>query len=259
VAFSLSRFIVAAAAASIASTAFATQTLVVSGDEWQMSDLAYGPDYASGTTQFVNAMVATFGGSHYLLLTGNTNVTQSSLTQAAAQFESLGKSVSFSPTFDLATASAYDAVFHFGQLVDPADFATYVNGGGNAYVSLGGGWWGTAAGEAAAWNPVLAQFGLVAGNEWFPVAGFVQADVTVGPSDSLIWGYGQSIEKLSPQSASQSYVRGTFFGGPEVGLIGASQTLGGATTVPAPAAWALMISGLGLVGTTARRRRRIPG
>lgn len=256
-AISFTRTIVAALAVSFASPAFAGETLVVSGDEWQISNSAYDAPYAAGTIQFVNAMATTFGGSNYLFLTGNSNVGQSSLTQAAAQFESLGKSVSFSATFDLVSASAYDAVFHFGQAVNPADFAAYVNGGRNAYVSLGGGWYSTAAGEAAHWNPVLAQFGLVAGSEWFPVAGFTQADVTVGPSDSLIWGYGQSIEKLSPQSASQSYVRGTFFGGPEIGLIGSSKALGSVSAIPEPATWALMITGFGLVGATCRRRRAV--
>jgi hypothetical protein len=254
---SSARFAAVAAAASLASASFAG-TLVASGDEWQLSNHAYEAPYAAGTMQFVNSLAATFGGSNYLLLTGNGNVSQSMLSLATAQFQSLGKTVSYATTFDLASASAYDAVFHFGQSVNTADFAAYVSGGGNAYVSLGAGWWGTAAAEAAVWNPVLAQFGLVAGSEWFPVAGFAKADVTVGPSDSLLWGYGQSIEKLTPQSSSQSYVRGTFFGGPEIGLIGSSAVLGGGVSgVPEPATWALMIAGFGLVGAAARRRRPI--
>ncbi|MGQ5701514.1 PEPxxWA-CTERM sorting domain-containing protein [Sandaracinobacteroides sp. A072] len=251
------RFAAVAVGGSLASAAFAG-TLVASGDEWQLSNYAYDAPYIAGTTQFVNSLAATFGGSDYLFLTGNGNVSQSMLSQATAQFQSLGKAVSYATSFDLASASAYDAVFHFGQSVNTEDFATYVNGGGNAYVSLGGGWWGSAAAEAAVWNPVFAQFGLIAGSTWFPVADFVQADVTVGPSDSLIWGYGQSIEKLIPQSSSQSYVRGTFFGGPEIGLIGSSTALvGDVSGVPEPATWALMITGFGLVGSASRRKRAI--
>ncbi|TAJ67945.1 MAG: PEP-CTERM sorting domain-containing protein [Phenylobacterium sp.] len=181
----------------------------------------------------------------------------SQLGDAAAQLASLGKTVSYSTGFDPVAAEAYDAVFHFGQLIDPALLAAYVNGGGNAYISLGAGWYGSAAGEAAAWNPTLATFGLVAGSTWFPGAGFVQATVTSGPAEatSLIWGYGQSIEKLSPAASSQSYIRGSFAGGPtDIGLIGASVTLAAPGAAPEPSTWALLILGFGAVGAIGRRR-----
>lgn len=244
----------AIAAAGFSTAAFAAGTFVASGDEWQLSNHAYGAAYVDGTTAFVNDLAITFSGTSYLFLTGNNNIPQSALQNAAAQFQSLGKTISYSTTFDPLTAAGYDAVFHFGQLVNTADFATYVNNGGNAYVSLGGGWWGTAAAEAAAWNPTLAQFGLVAGDTWFTAAGFVTATVTVGPSSTLLWGYGQSIEKLTPQSASQSYVRGNFGGGPDIGLIGANRPLGTVPGVPEPASWAMLIAGFGLVGVASRRR-----
>lgn len=233
--------------------------LVASGDEWQLSTAAYQGDYASGTQGFVKSLANTFGGANYLFLTGNTNVPVAQLGDAAAQLASLGKTVSYAAAFDPVTATAYDAVFHFGQLIDPGAVASYVNGGGNAYVSLGSGWYGTAAGEAAAWNPMLSTFGLVAGSTWFPSGGFVQAIVTSGPAEatSLIWGYGQSIEKLSPGASSQSYIRGSFAGGPtDIGLIGASVTLASPNGVPEPSTWAMMIVGFGLCGGLQRRARR---
>ena len=235
----------------------AAGVLVASGDEWQLSSAAFAGDYAAGTNGFVAALAATFGGSNYLFLTGNGNVPVAELGAAAAEFALHGKTVSYAAAFDLDAAQDYDAVFHFGQLIDQAALVDYVNGGGDAYVSLGSGYYGSAAGEAAAWNPTLAQFGLVAGSTWFTAPGFVKATVTSGPvgATSLIWGYGQSIEKLSPSASSQSYIRGSFETGlADVGLVGASTRL--VTGVPEPGAWALMILGFGAAGGMVRRARR---
>lgn len=257
--FKLSSALAATAAAVLSLTAPATShagVLVASGDEWLLSNHAYGAPYQAGTVAFVNDLAATFGGSKYLLLTGNSNVPQGLLTQFATQLDGLGKTVAYATSFDLATASTYDAVFHFGQILNTSQLKTYIDGGGDAFVSLGAGYQGTAAAEAAAWNPFLAEYGLVAGSTWFPGAGFVSATVTQGPvgATNLIWGYGQSIEKLTPNASSVSYVRGSFAGGPtDIGLIGASQRLGPAG-VPEPGAWVLMIGGFGLVGARLRRR-----
>lgn len=246
------------AAASLSSAANAG-TLVVSGDEWQLSNSAYDPYYLAGTTAFANSLADVFGGTTYLLLTGNNGIPQASLSQIAAQFTSLGKTVSYSTSFSLAVASGYDAVFHFGQIVSPTDIAAYVNGGGGAYISLGSGQYGNPVSEAAHWNPMLAQFGLIAGNSWFTDAGFVRANVVLGPTTSLLWGYGQSIEKLTPESGSVSFIRANFPGRPEVrGLVGANiepKPPIAVPGVPEPASWALMIAGFGLVGAVSRRRR----
>lgn len=254
----LLRGVVGSLALGAASTAGAG-VLVASGDEWTLSDYAYGAPYQAGTTAFVQDLATTFGGSSYLLLTGNGNVSTSQLTALTAQLTALGKTVQTSTTFDLVTASAYDAVFHFGQGFTGdqfADLETYLSAGGDAYVSLGSGWYGTAAGEAATWNPFLANYGLVAGSTWFTGGGFVDATVTQGPAGAtnLIWGYGQSIERL-PASNGVSYVRGSFSYGPQdIGLVGSSQRLGVAG-VPEPAAWALMIMGFGGAGAALRRQR----
>lgn len=230
-------------------------TLVVSGDEWQLSNFAYDAPYTVGTQGFVASLAATFGGTDYLLLTGNFNVPQSELTDVAAQLSALGKTVTFSTSF----ATGYDAVFHFGQFVDINAIDAYVTGGGNAYVSLGSGFYGGAAGEAAAWNPFLANYGLVAGSTFFSLPMFVQATVTSGPpsTPSLIWGFGQSVEKLTPLSTSVSYIRGSFVGGPtDIGLVGASHLLTPGGAVPEPATWVMLIFGFGGVGAVMRRRTR---
>ena len=155
-----------AAALGLAASAASANTLVVSGDEWQLSNFAYDAPYTTGTQGFVASLAATFGGTNYLLLSGNGNVPGSQLSLAAAQLTSLGKTVTLSPTF----ATGYDAVFHFGQAIDISAVENYFTGGGNVYISLGSGIYGSAAAEAAAWNPFLANHGLVAGSEWFSTA-----------------------------------------------------------------------------------------
>lgn len=243
-----------------AATAASAGVLVASGDEWTLSDYAYDAAYQAGTTAFVQDLATTFGGSNYLLLTGNGNVPVGQLAELTAQLTGLGKTVETSATFSLATASGYDAVFHFGQALTGSQFAdldAYIAGGGDAYVSLGAGWYGTAAGEAATWNPFLADYGLVAGSTWFTAPGFVSATVTQGPAGAtnLIWGYGQSIDRL-PAGDGVSYVRGSFAGGPQdIGLVGSSQPLGVAA-VPEPATWTMMILGFAAAGAMMRRRGR---
>lgn len=252
----ISKFLLSLCAGALGASVANAGTLVASGDEWQLSDNAYGAQYVMGTQGFVTALANTFGGNNYLFLTGNGNIPQANLTMAAAQFQTLGKTVTFSSTFSLATASAYDAVFHFGQLVDPATIKAYVDGGKDAYISLGAGYYGNAAGEAAAWNPTLASYGLVAGSSWFSAPAFVSATVTQGPATSLLWGYGQSIDKLAGSPTGVSYIRGSFENGPtDIGLIGSSSALGVAG-VPEPAAWSLLILGFGAIGGAMRARTR---
>ncbi len=55
-----------------AGAAQAAGTLVAVGDEWALSSTAYTGGYQAGTENFVQAITNTFGGSNYLVLTGNT-------------------------------------------------------------------------------------------------------------------------------------------------------------------------------------------
>jgi hypothetical protein len=245
-------------ASSIISTQADAGVLVASGDEWTLSNYAFAAPYQVGASALVRDLTTTFGGANYLLLTGNGNVSDSQLSLLTAELILLGKTVHSSASFDASTIGGYDAVFHFGQGLSAGqltDLDAYLTAGGNAYVSLGSGWYGSAAGEAATWNPILANYGLVAGSTWFTALGFVDATVTTGPAGAtnLIWGYGQSIERL-PGGQGVSYVRGSFAGDPEdIGLIGASRVLG-VSAIPEPSSWALMILGFGLTGLAIRRR-----
>ena len=238
-------------------SAHAAGTLIAAGDEWLLTENAYTASYVGGTTAFVNNIAATFGGSNYLVLTGNS-VTggQAGVASFAGQLTSLGKTVSYSVALP-ADLSGYDAVFHIGQgLASTAGLDSYVAGGGNLYVSLGSGHYAGAAGEANFWNPFLANYGLVAGSTWFTSGGFENATVTSGPTGvtNLLWGYGQSIEAI-PSTSGVSYVRGTLVGGPQdIGLVGTSKMLVDTQAVPEPASWAMMIGGFAIVGAAMRRR-----
>ena len=248
-------FTAAVLAAALSTTANAG-TLVASGDEWTLSNNAYQGQYQAGTEAFAQALIGKFGGSNYLVLTGNANVHAAQLTSFTAQLQGAGKNVTQSSGIPL-NLSAYDAVFHFGQIATAATFQSYVNGGGNAYISLGGGYYGNAAAEAANWNTMLATFGLVAGSSWFTAPGFVNAEVTQGPvgATNLIWGYGQSIERIDG-TGGVSYIRGRFSpGAADIGLVGSSESL--AAGVPEPATWLSLIVGFGATGAAMRRRRRV--
>jgi hypothetical protein len=67
--------------------------------------------------------------------------------------------VSTGVTFDLATLSAYDAVYLAGNVANNQVLIDYVNGGGNVYLAGGTGWGGP-LNEANSWNTFLNEFGL---------------------------------------------------------------------------------------------------
>jgi hypothetical protein len=248
-------------AALAGSPALAVNTLVVSGDEWQLSDSAYSLTNA-GTTQLAKGIAGLFGGKNYMLVSDNGNVPLSSLGTLASDITALGKTISTSTTFGAATLVGQDAVFLFGGTLgsSPAEqllLKNFINGGGNVYISLGTGYFGSASAEAAAWNPLLNQFGLSAGGTWFPVAGFTSVstvasggalDAAVVPN-SITWGYGQDISELSPVNPQTSLLMADF--GVGYGTLGA---FGIYQPVPEPGTYALMLGGLALLGWRARAR-----
>ncbi len=68
--------------------------------------------------------------------------------------------------FTLPLLQQYDGVFLGGVPVPSQVLIDYVEGGGNVYVAAGTGGFGSAASEAAAWNPFLEAFGLRFHDEW---------------------------------------------------------------------------------------------
>lgn len=259
------------AAALFSSAAMsAPGTLVASGDEWQLSNYAYSAPYKAATMSFVADMAATFGGTQYLVLTGNPNVTSIHLTEFVNQLQTLGKTVTVSSAIP-ANFATFDALFHFGQGFNTTSLNAYLQAGGNAFVSLGAGFGGSAAGEANFWNPFLSQYGLTAGSAYFapapltPVSGAGLATVSfsiaavdsgVLAGNNMIWGNGQTISVV-PGSSAAGYATGSFGsfgGGASYGLIGSNRQL--MSAVPEPATWASLVLGLGLIGWSVSQRQR---
>jgi hypothetical protein len=175
------KFIGLCAAVTICAGAASAGTVVVNGDEWTLSNTGFANSV--GTDVFVSNMVAEFGTSIHAYST-NFGYTQSALatamTNAGATYTT-GTGIGF----DLATLSAYDAIFLGGNYLSAPQLGTlsaYVSAGGNVLISGGTGWGGAAA-EAAAWNPFLSPFGI---NLSAPYAGYVG---TVSPGgDPLFAG-----------------------------------------------------------------------
>jgi len=138
-------------------------TVFVNGDEWTLSNSGFG--FAPDTGQFVDNLVAEFGTAIHAYLT-NFGYTGSSL---AAAMSSAGATYTtgLGITFDLPTLLTYDAILLGGTFLNASEktvLSSYVDGGGNVYISAGTG--GGAAAEAAAWNDFLAPFGIELGSNY---------------------------------------------------------------------------------------------
>lgn len=267
-----------AAAAIVATTAFAqTGHIIAIGDEWLLSDQAF-IDQPAQSLQLANNIANYFSGP-----TGNFLVLSSSppVGSVAGQRGVLGDSLTFAMinaghswivnpedfTLTLAALQSYDAVFFSGGVgsgaANAAVLAQYVNGGGSILVMAGTGDFGSAQGEADAWNPFLNQFGLGFGNEWFASGASLLSIPTLPsahPVGSLVtsasWGFGQTAMDLDPSDPlNEVAVFGDFtgFGGPTGFNIAAVPIIATYNLVtPTPAAATL----LGLGGAAFFRRRR---
>lgn len=257
------RFAVAGAALCTFTLANAASTLVVSGDEWPLTNDAYARQSAD-VTRLVSNMAGMFGGTNYLIVSnGAANVSGlANLSLLQTELAGLGKTVTTSSSYSTALLAGQDAVLLFGYAQganDATNLAAFVNGGGNLLVSLGTGGLGSAPAEAAAWNPLLNQFGLNAGSVWLPVAAFYDAPVMQGatPLDdglaTVVWGYGQTITELNAANANTDLLLADF--GANYGTQGAFGIYSQAGVVPEPGTYALMLAGLAGMAAVARRRR----
>jgi hypothetical protein len=254
-----------------------TGRIVAIGDEWLLSDPAF-VQQPSQTLQLANNIAGYFSGA-----TGNFLVLSNSGPSSIGQRGVLGDSLATAMingghawivnpedfVISLASLQSYDAVFFSGGVgsgaANASILAQYVNGGGSVLVMAGTGDFGSAPGEADAWNPFLNQFGLGFGNSWFGLPtdqNLINAPTlpSTHPLGSLLngvlWGYGQTAMDLDPSDPlNEVALFGNFVGvnvpptsSPEATPVIATYNV----PVPTPGAGGLLaLSALALTG---RRR-----
>ena len=189
------RVMIIAVITSIAAAPLAAEagTIVVSNDEWELSNTGFSN--AGGTGQFVANLVSEFGPKIHAY-SSNFSFTQSSLATAmntAGATYTTGTGISF----DLPTLSSYDAIFLGGNYLTAPQITTlgqYVANGGNVYLAGGSGFGGSVA-EAAAWNPFLNTFGLSFASSYNGIGGniAVSGDPIFAGVSALYQNNGQTI------------------------------------------------------------------
>jgi hypothetical protein len=168
-------------------------TIVVSNDEWELSDTGFAN--AATTGQFVSNLVAEFGPRIHAYSTNfgfNGGALAAAMSGAGATYTA-GTGIAF----DLPTLSSYDAIFLGGVYLSPAQITTlgqYVANGGGVYIAGGTGNGGPNV-EAAAWNPFLAPFGISFTSPYNGIAGNipVSGDPIFAGVSSLYQNNGNSI------------------------------------------------------------------
>jgi hypothetical protein len=211
-------------------------TVVVSNDEWELSDTGFAQ--ASTTGQFVQNLVAELGPKIHAY-SNNFGFTGSSLASAmsaAGATYTTGTGIAF----DLPTLSSYNAIFLGGTYLSAAELTTleqYVANGGNVYLAGGTGV-GGAATEAAAWNSFLGSFGLSFGSSYNGIAGNISVS-----GDPLFNGVSALYQN-----------NGNSIAGADVVCCGAEGLYAVVRQVPEPGPLALL--GAGLLGLAALLRRR---
>lgn len=135
-------------------------TIVISNDEWVLSDSGF----SANTTRFVQNLTTLFGGSGNVLgYSENFGLTSNSL---AVAMRTAGNTytVNTNVSFTLANLLAYKAVFLAGpvrgSVPDTTVLTQYVRSGGNVLILGGTGAFGDTVDESAAWSPFLGTFGL---------------------------------------------------------------------------------------------------
>ena len=154
------RLAVASVALCLAASTAGSATIVVSADEWALSDPGYAIAGAANVDAYVQNIVAEFGTRLHAYST-NFSYTGGQLATSMADAGAT-YSTGLGITFDLPTLSSFDGVLLGGNYLSDAEktvLGQFVAGGGSVYIVAGTGIGGPEA-EAAAWNDFLSPFGI---------------------------------------------------------------------------------------------------
>lgn len=252
--------VIAASCVGAADAQSVLGTLIASGDEWIMSNQAYGRNRASTERLALNIADALANGrsdADFLVYSDDFGLTGSELAQTMTG-AGYGWEVNTTVSFDLATLQTYDGVLLSGTLGRSASeiavLQQYLTQGGSILVL--GGTSGSGASIAAAWNPLLELGGLAFDPDKFPgsfVAEFALNDGPSGLDDGvaqITWGNGQNVFGVTPVGPGgfTQFVTADFV---SEGLT-ATEPIIGIYQIPTPGA----AFALGLAALAGTRRRR---
>jgi hypothetical protein len=230
--------------------------VIASGDEWLLTNEAFTANTAAAQAYAEN-IAAHAGGNNYLIYSNSAIVAYGSSFQSFLSGKGITVTATTAPPFSDALLAPYDAVFLAGQLgsgaANAAILSNYVNNGGTVYLSLGA--TDSAAAEAGWWNPLLNQWGLQAGSEYFTDR--FTANLPVKTSSHPLmnnvpmirWGYGQEITAVNTPGSSSIVFTGEFGG-----ATGDRGAIGISVAVPEPTSLVCMIP-IAMVGIVIRRGR----
>lgn len=215
--------------------------VVAVGDEWAVSDSAFNAD-PTAMVQFAEniATMMTGGGTGNFIAYSNNGVAYGNRIAAAMTNAGHAWTETTSFTINQANLAAFDGIFLAGGLgsgaANVAELVDYVEAGGSVFVMAGTGDFGNAASEAAAWNPLLGEFGLQFGDTWFN-NGFQFASVTPNSHplfdglNQVYWAFGQTANEITPADPLTEQLDATFSGVGDQPVIAVSTVFSGGSDV----------------------------
>ncbi len=180
--------------------------IVVNGDEWTLSDAAYGR--ASATPRFVQNIANWFTGSQSGTFHAYSNNFALTGRRMAQTMREAGHTwtVGVDIPFTLESLQRYDGVYLAGNAADNNVLIEYVRSGGCVYLAGGTGW-GWAVAEARRWKPFLNAFGLKYNERYDGVGGAIPCRVDhplFEGVDHLYYNNGNDVVDIDPDSAENA-------------------------------------------------------